>query len=704
MKNLLSKIIQIGLVLFSLALLSAPIKAQTYHDLGLKFPTTTNERPCGPPDTLTSPAVLSKDPNVPSPVPVNVTLSGGRMFNYDIDGWRYISYNPKDYDHCGGINNGFAPSLHIEFSRGVYAITMHSNVSGEVQTITITGTTGNQRTYIKPASQEPVDIPGIGETLGKDIGLIKEITISAEPSPYYQNWEIQLSKLRFALPETDSPTPGLRAPIATDSSFVITDHQGLNTGCTYRADGSLKIDIPIKRVVGDVDGSSGKLVNPQELVNNRVVSRYAVLRLPAWDVNYLYGERDRVLVNGVDIGPLGTTAYLKGGPKRWEVNEFLVPIELIRFGKRIKGQPSIPGNNTVEIRIDDESKTDLIWCTSIAWASISFQAMYPVVMIHGNNSCGEFFAGDYDCDGQPQADFAPSEFFTYPFEQKRIPYDNSIHMTTNTVAENGKELNFLIPRVAAEFGAKHLHLVAHSKGGLDTRKFLTLIQPGTLGVLSLFTISTPHNGSVGADYIIDAHDPRAGGWKVAGFSDNWLRALLAANVDTDRGTPDLRVSQARKFNLTNYPLLPKTFTVDGETNTFEMFATGGDANADESTDGSGYRTISENETRGMPGLNPPFPFPPTFLKADIYQVIYDMLGEVHSTRLVARTGGLMGGIKWGIQEIPESPFQVNDFLVTRSSANASGPGLFYGNHASVVNSVNAKTVIAYIQQAIQPIN
>ena len=65
-------------------------------------------------------------------------------------------------------------------------------------------------------------------------------------------------------------------------------------------------------------------------------------------------------------------------------------------------------------------------------------------------------------------------------------------------------LGVFIPALAAEFGAKHAHLVAHSKGGLDVREFLASTIPPNFGVLSLTTLSTPHHGSVGADYALDS--------------------------------------------------------------------------------------------------------------------------------------------------------------------------------------------------------
>ena len=104
-----------------------------------------------------------------------------------------------------------------------------------------------------------------------------------------------------------------------------------------------------------------------------------------------------------------------GTGRQWVVNKFYVPVEVLNFGKRVKGQPATPGKNTVEIWVDEDSTGARPWCTSVGWASISFEALYPFVMVHGNNSCPEFFAGDYECKGESHPDFTPDEYFVKPF-------------------------------------------------------------------------------------------------------------------------------------------------------------------------------------------------------------------------------------------------------------------------------------------------
>jgi hypothetical protein len=699
MKNLTLQITHVCVLVFCLLLLSSSINAQTAYWVVATSTTDYFPRTCADsPSPITVSTVLANThPPLPGPVPVTVTMTGGYQNG------RYTTYNPTRDIHGCPSSNGFTPNITISFSHGVSKVDLGA-ADDNGATVVAIDETGKQlsRTF---------GFHGLGWTArfpypGEDIGLIKEIKIFGTPTAEGW-WDIQVEGMNLEVSKEDDPTQNpLAPPRATDSSFVATDQPGLNTGCTYRSSGPLRIEIPIDRVVGDLDPSSGKLEEPESLIDNHIISRYATLRLPAWDVNYWQGEVDHVVVNGVEIGEDGSKAYLEGTDKEWVINEFLVPIDVLNFGKRVKGQPATPGMNIVEIFIDEVPTGNRSWCTSVAWASLSFKALYPVVMVHGNNSCPEFFAGDYACTGQPHPDFRPEEYFVHSFIEQKIPYDNSIRMATNTIDNHGVVLKGAIPRIAAEFGARHVHIIAHSKGGLDVRKWLTLIEPGTLGVLSFTTLSTPHWGSVGADYVLDAEQT---GWKAAGYADSLFRTVLSKSLGTDLGTADLRISAMRKFNRENIPQLPKSFTVDGETTPFLMYSTGGDANLDNSSV-DGKPTISVDETKGTP-----WPLPMNFLKADVYQMVHNLMGTVHHTQLVPRGGFPLSGPKMTIKEFPTTAFRRNDFLVTVKSSNllnleiAANPysigtrGFIPANHATIATSIMANGIIRRIQRDVQPI-
>jgi pimeloyl-ACP methyl ester carboxylesterase len=146
-------------------------------------------------------------------------------------------------------------------------------------------------------------------------------------------------------------------------------------------------------------------------------------------------------------------------------------------------------------------------------------------MVHGNNSNSDFFR-NFD--------------FVQPFIRKAIPYDAGINLPTTNIEANGRNLVRLINEKSRQFGAHSVHLIAHSKGGLNSRHFLTLLprdcdkdswQAGNcVGVLSLTTLSTPHDGSAGADYQLDVR--RSG----LAFAPNRTRFAMARALSINPGT------------------------------------------------------------------------------------------------------------------------------------------------------------------------
>lgn len=476
-----------------------------------------------------------------------------------------------------------------------------------------------------------------------------------------------------------SPIP---TPTPTDTLFVVDEGAGLDTGCHYRSAGSLKFSVSVKRYVGEV-GGDGTLANPQALVSNGVVSANATLTMPAFDVDFnaapappYYPERDRILFNGHPVGDLDAGAYLTGESDKWRVNSITVPIEYVRFAhKGPRGGEPTPGENEIEILIDQAnvpSGTD-VWCTAIDWAAIKFDALAPVVMIHGNGESGAFW---------------DRLNFTRPFQQKMIPYDNSISLPTTLIVSNAGTLATEVPRVAREFGTKHVHLVTHSKGGLDARAFLKLLPTeGNLAVMSLTTLSTPHHGSVLADYVRDSQGASA--W----HSDDSTRTAFFARQDFDDGRRNLTTQFVQdKFNPENLPL-PQSFTVDGEESGVNYFSYGADANLDDSMSLLGNPTIQANELNGTGYEN--------------YSVASEWGGN-----LVYRTLYYVSRTTWErdaqgrrvVRETRNDTVQPNDMLVTITSSKL--PGFLARpdqkrNHATIADEGIGNLVLSLIR-SIQP--
>lgn len=482
---------------------------------------------------------------------------------------------------------------------------------------------------------------------------------------------------------------------STDSRFVVNEGTYLDTGCTYRSGGPLRIPLPIKRFVGETDGQ-GFLTNPAGLVQNGIVANKLKLRMPAYDVD-MQGdppEVDKVFFNGHEIG------VLTGANGVWKINEFTIPVEWVRFGKKGEsGAPSIESVNEIEIQIDTASGGEERWCTYIDWIELSVEAMYPVIMVHGNSQSGEFWE---------------KRGFVQPFRQQMIPFDNSISFDPKAapIEANSAQLATELPKRAKQFGVKHIHIVAHSKGGLDVRDFLArrlpeLSDEDRIAVLSVSTLSTPHHGSVGADYILDAET--AGTILGIPNSDNPYRARLAELLPSNDGYPNLRVDYVERiFNPENQPNLPLTNWVEGEDNRVSYFSFAADANLNRSRDAGGP-TIQPNETEGFDFLGINISSIPQGLGA--IQEVYRILGTVEYTYTQEREvevpvlGGtttvtIVSEKKYADPPNARPGFRLNDIFVTVDSARLPkfvAQPYVGANHATISDPFVAQRVIAAIR-------
>jgi hypothetical protein len=500
----------------------------------------------------------------------------------------------------------------------------------------------------------------------------------------------------------DVPPDPLAPRQTTDSRFVGRSP----SKCVTSSGGPLTIPVNINRVVGAPAGD-GTLSNAQLLTDAHVISQAATLRLPVFH-RILAGStgetHDHIRFNGNEIGLLGGQATLRGPNETWTLNSFDVPISLLRFGQRNPGQAPTPGNNVIEIQVDTQSPSGQEnWCTASDWAELSFNAVAPVIMIHGNGQGddgqgGQFWAGAILGDKtRLQMPFS----FISALDAAGLVYDNSISMKTATIATNGDLLAALIPRKAAEFGAKHVHLVAHSKGGLDSRDFLARTIPPNFGVLSLTTLSTPHHGSAGPDYQLDAVGASAMD------SDDATRTLIGQRSPPNPGTSNLRVSFVEDFNQTNIPLLPTHLTVDGEERPVVYQSISADANLDDSKSFFGNPTIEYSETAGIPGQGSLL----DTIWALVVEQVYRLIGNVVSTH--AQTIDVTTMIGDSAVTVPVkvvrqtlSPaFILNDFAVNVDEARIE-PFVeitsVKANHSTIASPDVARIVIGAILKA-QPV-
>ena len=116
--------------------------------------------------------------------------------------------------------------------------------------------------------------------------------------------------------------------------------------------------------------------------------------------------------------------------------------------------------------------------------------MAPIILVDGNNESPDFFG--------------PTRFnFEHGLKDVMAPYSLDVDMPVDSVTRHGAVLKARVPLILQSFGVQHFHVIAHSKGGLDSREYFALLgRDGSPAVvpLSLVTLCTPHSGSPGADY------------------------------------------------------------------------------------------------------------------------------------------------------------------------------------------------------------
>lgn len=158
---------------------------------------------------------------------------------------------------------------------------------------------------------------------------------------------------------------------------------------------------------------------------------------------------------------------------------------------------------------------------------------YPILLVHG------VFFRDF-------------KYFNYwgriPKELEaagaRIYYGN--HQSAASVKESGKELADRILEIVEETGCKRVNIIAHSKGGLDSRYAISRLGMEQY-VASLTTINTPHRGCEFADYLLNRIPPSVKE-RVADAYNTALKKLGDENPDFISAVTDLTASSCQRFN------------------------------------------------------------------------------------------------------------------------------------------------------------
>ena len=158
---------------------------------------------------------------------------------------------------------------------------------------------------------------------------------------------------------------------------------------------------------------------------------------------------------------------------------------------------------------------------------------YPILMVHG------VFFRDY-------------RYINYwgriPRELRRNGAEvyYGCQQSAAAVEDSGKELAARIQEIVEETGCEKVNIIAHSKGGLDSRAAIAHQGMGPY-VATLTTINTPHRGCIFAEYLL-GKVPQAVRQKIADTYNATLRRLGDKNPDFLAAVTDLTASACEKRN------------------------------------------------------------------------------------------------------------------------------------------------------------
>lgn len=158
---------------------------------------------------------------------------------------------------------------------------------------------------------------------------------------------------------------------------------------------------------------------------------------------------------------------------------------------------------------------------------------YPILMVHG-----VFFR-----------DFEHLNYWgRIPHELEsngaRCFYGN--HNSASSVDDSASQLSARIMEILKETGAEKVNIIAHSKGGLDSRTAITKCNMDKY-VASLTTINTPHRGCEFADYLLNKI-PKDKQEKIAAAYNSAATKMGDSNPDFIAAVTDLTSKACEKRN------------------------------------------------------------------------------------------------------------------------------------------------------------
>ena len=486
-------------------------------------------------------------------------------------------------------------------------------------------------------------------------------------------WFAPTPQAASSFPAHRGASPWSFTSVAEPSSrFVVNDTDSATIDVyLLRSQGPIVIDVKTRRYIGPTD-AQGYLLNIGELRARGIVGDTAVITLPAYDVDettppntdcdgdgtvdMLTSEIDELFLNGEKIGTL------TGSNNRWLQNSFRVPIGKLKF----PSQPGLTATNQFRLDIDVGNRNAVLssgavgcdrWAVTIDWIGVRYEVSSPVVMVHGITSSGSAF-GNFRTGLEARFVMANdlSISLTDPVAPNPVPTGCPDIDYNRSIRANIAQLNRLIPSIAERLGSETLHFVAHSKGGLDLRGFLSgtrssplPVQVGTMGGQpvrqdlegrSLVTLGTPHAGSVLAQYGVEARQLT--------ILQAWKADLNAAVAKSYEGAYYCDLTPARAYAFIGSTSLPESVER-------ASVASDADCNGDQRVSADTLCSSGHSESERFSG------------GGGTANRLYQLVGSISSVTISVTLRRFLPD-EVTVTTTPTTSFQVNDVVVSQASA------------------------------------
>jgi hypothetical protein len=290
------------------------------------------------------------------------------------------------------------------------------------------------------------------------------------------------------------------------SGRVEARHDDLRVG-----DSLGEIDLPIPRFVGayepSIAGSGGRSLADYVTTGTLGASTRIYLRVKNTSGLGLRIERKNAHTAG------GWSSF--GGPDSkpievpdvpnddvWHWVSVAVPTRELALARAISKPEPNGFRLVVSAKLGQSVSGRVVEISSLA---VDFFAQAPVVLVHGINDTQANCWKDY-ADLAARAGFLPDTQVDFAGLADKPGLGGGPPTFNGSVADDVLRIESRLLRLEADYGTRDVHLIGHSKGGLDLVDFLAgkyaaLESAGRLRVLSLQTLGSPHAGSVAADIL-----------------------------------------------------------------------------------------------------------------------------------------------------------------------------------------------------------